>query len=81
MDEDGKLETTELGFFTCQQLIEELMRRKTFLGVVIRCDDDFKGQPWHNEKTFRVHFNSNLNAVEVSRLLDRVSTFIDHNLC
>ena len=74
------MESSELAFFTTQELIAELMRRQTFLGVVVNSQEEWKGGDWGDERTFEVHLNSNLDTAEVSRLLSRVSDFIGlHN--
>jgi hypothetical protein len=73
------MEPSGLSFFTVKQLVDELMRRKTFLGVVLHSDRDVKGTSWNGEHTFQVHFNANLNAAEAARLLYRVSDYIELN--
>jgi hypothetical protein len=70
----------DLELFTTQELIGELLRRKTFLGVIVHSETDLKGA-WEEEHTFRVHFNSNLTAGETSRLLDVVAESIDREYC
>jgi len=75
------MKPSELTFFTCKELVDELMRRQTFLGVVVHAQNDFKEQRWTPEQVFRVHFNINLDAAEVSRLLERVSAHIDQHHC
>lgn len=67
------MDPTELGLYTTQQLISELMRRSTFMGVVVHSEDEAKGQAWADERTFKVHFNDNLNSMGASRLLDTVA--------
>lgn len=62
----------ELAFFTTEELVKELTRRTTFLGVVVHAEQELKHR-WAGERTFCVHFNSNLSAGEVRRLLDVVS--------
>ena len=74
------MEPSELSFFTTQELIAELMRRRTFLGVVVHSEEELKRDQWGNERTFKVHFNSNLNTEKASRLLDSVSEYIDVHL-
>jgi hypothetical protein len=71
---------TDLSLVPVKELIDELMRRTTFLGVVVHSVDDYKGR-WQGEKNFRLHFNSNLTVDETSGLLDAVSKYIDMNLC
>jgi hypothetical protein len=58
----------DLAFVTSQELVNELMRRKTFLGVVVHADGDVRG-PWVGEKNFRVHFNGAMQPAEAGRLL------------
>jgi hypothetical protein len=60
---------------TTKELVDELMRRKTFLGVVIHAEEELKGE-WPGEGAFQVHFNANLNALQASRLLDAVAQFM-----
>jgi len=57
-------------FFTTKELIEELMRRKTFLGVVVHSEQELRGPHWTGEKMFQVHLNENLDPAQASRLLD-----------
>jgi hypothetical protein len=66
------VQSTDLAFYTCDELIQELMRRKTFYGCIIHSADDHKHDGW-DERTFRVHFNSNLDQVRAGRLLDAVA--------
>jgi len=66
-----------LEFFTTQELISELMRRKTFLGIVVHSTDELRGSTWAGEKVFQVHFNSNLDAEQAGRLLDVVAGHLD----
>lgn len=63
---------TALELCTTNELVEELMRRTTFLGVVVHAEQELKG-PWTGERTFQVHFNSNLDAGQAWRLLDTVA--------
>ena len=71
------MDSSDLAFFTNEELVAELMRRKTFLGVVVQSESDWKHDGWGEERTFRVHFNDNLATEEASRLLNRVSSYID----
>ncbi len=75
------MEPSELTFVTTEELIAELMRRRTFLGVVVHCESEWKGGDWGDERNFRVHFNGNLAAEETSRLLSRVAQYIDCHHC
>lgn len=70
------MEPDDLEFYSTRQLIDELMRRTTFLGVVVHAEDEARGD-WVGEKTFRVHHNANLDADQAGRLLGVVSEYID----
>lgn len=67
---------SELAFFTAQELISELMRRKTFCGVVVHAMDEQKQQQWPDERHFKVHYNHNLDSNQASRLLDTVAEYM-----
>jgi hypothetical protein len=62
-------------FYTTKELVNELMRRRTFLGVVIHSEKELKGE-WPGEGTFQVHFNSNLDGGQACRLLDAVAQYM-----
>lgn len=74
------MQPSDLAFFTSYELIEELMRRKTFLGVVVHADNELKQQGWPDEQNFKVKFNSNLSAEKVSRLFNKLAEYIDLNI-
>lgn len=63
----------ELEFYTTEQLITEIIRRKTFQGVIIHAEGDFKDIPWHGIKNFNVHWNNNLEKKEACEILERMS--------
>jgi hypothetical protein len=75
------VDPSELSFVTNEQLIAELMRRQTFLGVVVHSESDWKQNGWGDERNFRVHFNGNLATEQASRLLNRVAQYIDYHHC
>lgn len=56
-----------------QDLIDELLRRTSFQGIIVHAPDGGKSPNWVGERVFRVRFNSNLGAEQASRLLDVVS--------
>jgi hypothetical protein len=66
------MQPTALELSTIHELVEELMRRKTFLGVVVHSKEEQKG-PWRGERMFKVRFNENLDAGETCRLLEHVA--------
>ena len=68
---------SDLELFTSQELIAELLRRETFLGVVVHSQDEWKNEQWGEERMFKVSFNDNLCAPKVARLLDTVSEYIE----
>ncbi len=70
---------SDLELHTTQELIEELMRRKTFLGVVVHSPQELKGTGWSGERVFSVHHNGNLQADEAGRLLDVVAEHLRLN--
>jgi hypothetical protein len=74
------MEPRELELFTTSELVAELMRRKTFLGVVVQSATEMKNG-WDPDQMFRVHFNSNLTREEAARLLDVVATTLDREWC
>ena len=63
----------ELWLFSTEELIEELMKRSTFQGVIVHARDEAKSRHWTGERVFRVRINPNLGTEEASRLLDVVS--------
>jgi hypothetical protein len=73
------MEPSALELFTTRELVDELMRRKTFLGVVVHSETELKG-PWQGERTFQVHFNSNLEPGQAGRLLDAVAEYMEQRL-
>jgi len=75
------MQPSELDFFTTRELIDELMRRKTFLGVVVHSEQELRSPHWTGEKIFKVHLNENLDAAQASRLLDIVAEHMDQDPC
>jgi len=75
------MQPTDLAFFTAKELIDELMRRKTFLGVVVHSEQELRHPHWTGEKVFQVHLNENLDSAQASRLLDIVAEYMDQNHC
>ena len=75
------MQEADLAFFTPQELVDELMRRKTFLGVVVRSENEIRNGQWGDERIFKVQFNENLDSTQVSRLLDVVVDYLNRNSC
>jgi hypothetical protein len=66
----------ELEFFATQDLIDELLRRTTFQGVVVHAVEGAKSRHWDGERRFAVNHNANLRTEEVGRLLNVISEYI-----
>lgn len=66
------MQSADLAFYTSEELIKELMGRRTFFGCVIHSAEEHKQETWE-ERTFRVHFNRNLDQARTGRLLDAVA--------
>jgi hypothetical protein len=64
---------SDLELFSTQELIDELLRRTTFQGVIVHSRDEPRSRHWVGERVFNVRFNANLATSEVSRLLDVIS--------
>jgi hypothetical protein len=75
------MDAGELAFYSTDELVSELIRRTTFLGVVVHCETDWKGGDWGDERTFNVEFNSNLDTAEASRLLGKVAEYLNLHCC
>ena len=66
----------ELDLLATRDLIDELLRRTTFQGVVVHAVDEAKNRRWAGERLFAVRHNANFDAEEAGRLLDVVSRYI-----
>lgn len=71
------MDSSDLAFFTTQELISELMRRQTFYGVVVHADGDHKFDDRDAEKNFKVHLHKHLGVEGASRLLGKVSHYMN----
>lgn len=67
----------DLELFATEELLEEILRRSSFQGVVIHAREAVGNGPAVSERAFRVCFNSNFETEEVGRLLDHVSRRLD----
>jgi len=70
------MNSTDLELFSTDELIDELLRRTTFQGVVIHSHDEAKSRHWSGERIFRVRHYANFDTEEVGRLLDVLSRHI-----
>jgi hypothetical protein len=66
----------DLDLFATKELIDELLRRTTFQGVIVHALDGAKSRHWDGERLFAVSHNANLDTEEAGRLLDVVSQYI-----
>ena len=71
------MQAGDLELVATEDLIAELMRRQTFLGVVVQSVDEHKEQEWSGQGAFKVHYNSNLDAEQACRLLEAVTESMD----
>ncbi len=71
------MDLSDLELYTAAELIAELMRRKTFVGIVVHAEQDCKDERRSGERLFKVHYNGNLDATKASRLLDRIGEYIE----
>ena len=76
---DEAMNQGELELFTTKELVDELMRRRTFLGVVVHAEDDYKCGKWPQDGMFKVRFNANLKSDEACRLLSVVADYLQFN--
>ena len=70
------MQPNALELFTTRELVDELLRRTTFLGVIVHSEEELK-ETWQGERMFKVRFNDNLNAGEACRLLGRVAEYME----
>jgi hypothetical protein len=63
----------DLAFVSTPDLINELVRRTTFLGIIVQSTEEYRNNWTQGERTFRVHYNENLDDDEARRLLAIVS--------
>jgi hypothetical protein len=66
----------DVELFRTDELIDELLRRSTFQGVIIHSRDEAKSRHWTGERIFNVRHNANLGTEEAGRLLDVVSQYL-----
>ncbi len=66
----------QLELVATQELIDELLKRTTFQGVIIHAVDGVKHRHWVGERVFAVRHNANLDTEEAGRLMDVVREYI-----
>ena len=70
------MQPSALDLCSTRELVDELMRRQTFLGVIVYGEQEHKGE-WHGERMFKVRFTENLTSAEAGRLLERIAEYMD----
>ena len=71
---------SELAFVSTQELVDELLRRQSFCGVIVQAADDNRETTWPEERIFKVQFNNNLDTEQAGRLLDVVAEYMSIHL-
>lgn len=66
----------DLELVSTRELVEELMRRTTFMGIIVHAAEEVKSPRWDEERVFKVHFNQNLDAEQAGRLLGLVGEYM-----
>lgn len=69
----------DLELYSTQELIDELLNRSSFQGVVVHADEGVKARGWAGSRVFKVRFNDNLSHDEAHRLLSVVSEHMQLN--
>ena len=67
------MDPADLELYSTAALVEELLRRTTFQGVIVHSQDEARNRDWSGERIFRVRHNANFDVEQVGRLLDVVS--------
>jgi hypothetical protein len=60
--------SSDLELYTSEELIQELLSRTTFVGILIRSEKEAKGVSGH--RSFRVDPSDNLNQEQMLTILD-----------
>jgi len=75
--EDTIMTPGDLELFSTDELIDELMSRSTFQGVVVHSRDEAKNRDWIGERIFNLRHNTNLDLEQAGRLLDVIRQHIE----
>jgi len=73
------MEPSDLELYTTKELINELLRRPTFLGVLVHSEEEFRNGVWNGERIFQVRFNTNMDSGQALRLLEAVASRMDRD--
>lgn len=74
------MQDADLAFYSTQELVDEILRRQSFMGVVVQAADDNRQATWPEERMFKVQFNHNLSTEQAGRLLDVVAEYMSIHL-
>jgi hypothetical protein len=74
------MDMNELALHSTQELVDELLRRQSFYGVIVQAADDNRRNDWPEERIFKVQFNRNLDPDRAARLLDVVAEYMNIHL-
>src|SRR5947208_15761104 len=69
--------SSELELHPTEELVAELVRRRTFLGVVVQSQEEYRGDDPDQERVYKVLFNANLDSGRVARLLETVAAGLE----
>jgi hypothetical protein len=67
------MNASELAFYSSRELVDELVSRQSFLGVIVHSVEETRGRCWTGNQEFQVRFNENLGAEGVRRLLNVIA--------
>lgn len=73
---NSAMESNELAFYPTTDLIQELVQRRTFLGLIVHSENELRNGRWNEEEIFKVHLNNNLDPAMASRLLGIISEYL-----
>jgi hypothetical protein len=63
----------DLELYTTEELINEIINRTTFQGVIVHAEGDCKTNDWRGARNFKVHWNNNLERHEAGTILEKMS--------
>lgn len=65
----------ELELYSTDELVQELLHRATFQGIIFHSHDEFRGKNWDN-KTFRL-FWANVEFAEIKLLVETLREYLE----
>ncbi len=67
------MNSDDLELYSTEELVEEILRRTTFQGVIVHSRDQARNRDWSGVRIFSVRHNDNFDAEQAGRLLGVVS--------